>query len=145
MLKAKYICFLKKEECFLTVENEIKFSVRHLCSARLNGQREIVWTHTHTYTSLSKIWGCKQMGVRKKKILIRKKKFLKKEEEKNFFNNLFYEVHTLQIQPRYHTRGNEKMLRFERTNPLFPLLDTFHVFPPTLRLKDMPSETQRHA
>lgn len=28
-----------------------------------------------TYTSLSKVWGCKQMGVRKKKFLIRKKKF----------------------------------------------------------------------
>lgn len=37
------------------------------------------------------------------------------------------------------------MLRFERTSPLFPLLDTFHVFSPALRLKDMPSETQTHA
>lgn len=84
---------------------------------------------------------------KKEKEKEKEKKKKKEEEERKIegFNNLFFEVHTLQIQPRYHARGNEKMLRFERTSPLFPLLGTFHVFPPTLRLKDMPSETQTHA
>lgn len=107
------------------------------CATGSDGRREIIWTHTSPF----RIRSCKQTGVNACLFLIRKKGGW----GGGSFNNLFREVHTLQIQARYHTRGNEKMLRFERTSPLFPLLDTFHVFSPALRLKDMPSEIQTHA